>query len=487
MKLDTELNSKFVRLIAAKTGLKIREQSQEDLQDTIFNRCQQLKLKTPQAYYQLLASPTEKSKAEWEQLVPALTNLESYFFRDRGQFQLIKETIFPNLIKRHQVDRTLRICSAGCSTGEEPYSLAITLRELIRDWSNWRITILGVDINSIALEKAQAGIYNQWSFRRVEEQTKQRYFKSSGNQFQLSPIIRDLVTFKQVNLYQDHFPTKESPLQEMDLILCRNVFIYFDPKVVNQIINKFYSVLQPEGYLITGHAELSGLDLSQFQTQIFPESLVYQRPLKGETPTVTPKIVSQQIYSPPPLPVIKKPQPTPPVTNVPKKENSPQPTKESLLNEAEIAYKEKDYDRATSKLKALLKQSPSEFAAHYLLAQIHANLGKYEEAKQSCQEALAREEFSIEPYYILAKIAEEEQDLNQAKQLYKRIIYLEPNAFIAYLELSHLYEITGDQPRQEKMKNTAIQLLQKLPAEQTLSQFNNLTVAELLQEFTTEG
>lgn len=503
--IDSELIQQFVRLIAQKTGLRIREQAQDDLKSTILDRSKKRKLPSPIAYYQLLASPMRNSKEEWQNLIPSLTNLESYFFRDQGQFQLLQDKIFPELIKRHQTDQTLRICSAGCSTGEEPYSLAIILREMIRSWENWNITIIGVDINPVALKKAKAGVYSQWSFRRVDSSIQKRYFKMSGNEWHLSSTIRDLVQFHSVNLYQDNFPTLESPLQEMDLIVCRNVFIYFDPAVVAQILNKFYRVLKPEGYLITGHAELSGLDISQFQVEVFPESLIYQRPVTPDQASVTSKVIPHPVYSPPspstptfefPTPPTqsKKPQqppqqPSKPIRKLdsssspPKKEKQPAP-KPSLFAEAETAYQKKSYDRAINKLNTLLKESPKDFCAHHLLAQIYANLGQYAEAKQACQEALTIQEFAVDPYYILAKIAEEEEDLEQAKQLYKRIIYLDAKAFIAYLELSHIYRVQNDSPRQEKMKHSAIQLLQKLPKEQKIPELNNLTVAEVLQDLT---
>ncbi|AFZ43211.1 MCP methyltransferase, CheR-type [Halothece sp. PCC 7418] len=488
-KIDSDLNRKFIRLIEQKTGLRIREQSQDDLQSAILTRRKALKLQSPQAYYQLLAAPTSDSASEWQKLIPSLTNLESHFFRDQGQFQLLRDKIFPELIQRNRGHKTLRICSAGCSTGEEPYSLAITLRELIRDWENWDITILGVDINPMALEKAKAGVYGQWSFRRVEPYIQRHYFQTSGDKFHLSPLIRDLVRFRQVNLYRDSFPTETSPLQAMDLIVCRNVFIYFDPKVVAQILNKFYQVLKPEGYLLTGHAELSGLDLSQFKAQVFPESLIYQRPMQSSSAAVTAKIIPQPVYTPAftPTPIPPPQQPPQPVA---KKVSSPlskpktakKQDVKTLLIAAETAYGQKNYDEAIHQLQTLLKDDSRNFSAHHLLAQIYANVGQYAEAKQCCQEALTIQEFAIAPYYILAKIAEEEDDLEQAKQLYKRIIYLDQNSFTAYLELSHIYHLQGDQTRREKMKASAIKLLQRSPKEQKIPELNNITVAEVLEE-----
>ena len=130
------------------------------------------------------------SQKEWEELVLELTNNESYFFRDQGQFKLLEEHILPELIKRKKITKSLRICSAGYSTGPEPYSLAILLKELIPDIQTWNLLILGVDINHEVLEVARKGVYSPWSFRRVAPEIKEKYFTKKGEQYQINNDIR---------------------------------------------------------------------------------------------------------------------------------------------------------------------------------------------------------------------------------------------------------------------------------------------------------
>lgn len=284
--LSEDLKQAFIRLIAKHTGLEIRERDKPALSEKIALRMKALKFNIPEIYYQLLNSSTPESRQEWERLAILLTNIESYFFRDKDQFALLRDRILPELIQRKQDRKTIRICSAGCSSGEEPYSLAIMLKELLPELEEWNLTILGIDINQEALEKAKKGIYRPWSFRRVDREIVQRYFQLKNDEYYLDASIKQMVAFKTLNLVNEGFPIRNSELSEFDLILCRNVFIYFDSPAIEQVLNKFYNALQPFGYLITGHAELYGQNLSQFQTKIFPESVVYQRLEKSliETP-----------------------------------------------------------------------------------------------------------------------------------------------------------------------------------------------------------
>jgi chemotaxis protein methyltransferase CheR len=275
--LSEGLRQAFIHLVTKYTGLEIRERDQAALIEKIFLRMKALKLHLPETYYQLLNSSTPESHLEWQKLIIIITNVESYFFRDQEQFTILRNHILPELIQRKQDNKTLRICSAGCSSGEEPYSIAILLKELLPDLEQWNLMILGIDINQEALQKANRGIYTPWSFRRVDGEIVQRYFQVINNQYHLNLSINEMVEFQNFNLVKEVFPNPNSELRKLDLIICRNVFIYFESSVIAKVLNKFYNALQPLGYLITGHAELYGQDLSQFQTKIFPDSVVYQR------------------------------------------------------------------------------------------------------------------------------------------------------------------------------------------------------------------
>ena len=279
--LSPGLTKAFVQLIVERTGFKIRENDQKVFKDTLYRRAKLTGSDFLEEYYQLLATQTEKSHQEWDSLIVEITNTESFFFRDKGQFNLLKNYIFPDLIKRRADTKTIRICSAGCSTGEEPYSIAMFLRDFIPNIEEWDITILGVDINSAAIKSAKAGIYRPWSFRGIDRHIQNRFFEEVNEQYHISASIKQMVKFQIGNLLDSSFLDPFSDIQEMDLILCRNVFIYFSDSAVETVLNKFYNALSPLGYLLVGHAELYSQNPSNFSIKMFEESIAYQRPVDG--------------------------------------------------------------------------------------------------------------------------------------------------------------------------------------------------------------
>lgn len=253
---------------------------------------QALKINTLEQYYQLLDSNTKHGSTletqcdrEWKALNILITPEKSNFLRDKGQIALLKNRLLPAIIAQKKqlllqpkaLKPSLRIWSASCSTGEEVYSIAIVIKELISDLHNWHILILGTDINLESIAKAQKGVYDSWSFRMVELELIKRYFKPHQQSWEVMESIRSMVQFRAGNLIKDNFPQPFVDLHSMDVIICRNVFICFDSKAIAMTLDEFYHTLNSVGYLITEHAELHGQNLGRQQTKVFPESLVYQR------------------------------------------------------------------------------------------------------------------------------------------------------------------------------------------------------------------
>ncbi|MCS7147089.1 MAG: tetratricopeptide repeat protein [Geminocystis sp.] len=495
--ISPRLREEFVSLIAQQTGIEIKSQNYGAMGDCIINRMRELNLPNPESYYELLASETSESEEEWQRFVCLITNKESYFFRDKGQFKLLRQVILPELIRNNQRIKTLRICSAGCSAGQEPYSVAILIRELIPDWEDWQVDIIGLDINRESLKQAQKALYNTWSFRQVEEEIKRRYFKNLGGYYQLNEEIKRLVRFRQFNLVRDEMPNAEMGLSDMDLIICRNVFIYFTETAIDKVVMKFYNTLRPNGYLITGHAELSNNQVKVFQTKIFPESVVYQRRggklpaasvsvSKTNTTTIQPKPQTFRFSTP------QSPPPSPPVTMAIPPANSPKPiinppppitfVEEELLAEARRLIQQKSYYLAEKKLQTILRQSPHHYTATYLMAEINANLGRYDVARKWCHAAMSLDNLQVKPYLLLAQIEEEEGNIEEAKEALKRVIYLQPDHFMAYLSLANLYQNSGDMDRSKKLRNTALKILERMPKNHKIEELDDISVGDLLRQ-----
>ncbi len=248
-----KLEPAFMELIHNRYGLVIHVNQAQELAKTITAACNKFHYQ-PQEYLDQLKTCSSNSSLLAD-LVAAITVGESYFFRDKNQMHLLEDKLLPQLINQKSQDFTLKIWSAGCSSGEEIYTIAMLLAELIPDIDIWDIYLLGTDINTAALQKATAGVYGQWSMRSIPEKYMQRYFLKNNRTYTLSPEIRDLVQFKYLNLCDNSYPSIINGIFEVDLILCRNVLIYFDNELVTKIINKISACMTENAYLLLGASD----------------------------------------------------------------------------------------------------------------------------------------------------------------------------------------------------------------------------------------
>ncbi|WP_017305557.1 CheR family methyltransferase [Spirulina subsalsa] len=488
--ISSDLFTKFTDLVSHYTGIKVRSEDKTNFTRKLFQRMEQLKIYFLEDYYHFLLEHNVNAFQEWQELAVLLTNTESYFFRDQGQFSLLEKQIIPQLLRQNHHNRTLKIWSAGCSTGEEPYSLAILLDQLLPNRHQWNALVLGTDINYQALHRAREGLYSSWSFRMIKPHIQQEYFALHQQGYQIREDIRAFVRFEFLNLLQTSPNNKLEFSGDIDLIICRNVFIYFQPDAIAQVLKRFHKALKPGGYLLTGHAELYGQNMTGFQSHIFSESILYQKQPYSHSPR-------EEILIPPLLPpplITPITNPTPPNGYVVNPVNPPPPTQppiispQELLQQAHQLFQEKQYPLAIEKANQVLEKYPDNLLAYYLLAHIHANTGQYDQACYFCQQALEKDPLSVAFYYLLSHISEEKGDTEEAKYLYKRIIYLDPNAINAYYQLSHLYQQEGDQKRARKMYKTALNLQKQFstpltsPSHSLDSDLNQMSSSDFLTD-----
>lgn len=193
----------------------------------------------------------EKNEALIRSVVEAMTTNESFFFRDTTPFDLFRDHVLPKLRETHAATKRVRIWCAAASSGQEPYSLAIILKELSAQWAGWTFEILGTDICTQVLDKARAGIYSQFEVQRgLPIRMLIKYFTQEGESWQIAKPIRDMVTYKEFNLLDSY-----RMLGQFDVIYCRNVLIYFDQETKSDVLNRMREVLAPTGVLFLGAAE----------------------------------------------------------------------------------------------------------------------------------------------------------------------------------------------------------------------------------------
>ena len=447
-------------LITQQTGLKLRSRQIAILQSTIVDRLRALDLEQFENYLDLLVSNNFAAAQEWERIIEPLTNNESYFFRDKGQIALLRDRILPELIEANQATRKLRIWSAGCSTGEEAFTLAFLVDDLLhqtKDASNeqWEVSILGTDIDQSALDIARRGIFGAWSFRMVDPAIRRKYFSRHADDWLVSPVIRSLVKFLPCNLASDSFPGIRGMADGMDLILCRNVFIYFEPKVISRVLIKFSQSLREGGYLMTGHVETVGQVSESLKTIRYPESEIYQRS-NVQAKSGADDYSGSEVAVVPNHPLIKKSEMSLP-SDVSKWGNSP------VLTQFELTST-RDDSHSTSNVKG--QDTSSTDSSLFKQALALADQGQYTQAISSCQQIIEKYPFDSAVYELLASIAQDQGRHDDAKLLFKKALYLSPTSPNIYVELGALYSSEGDTVRAKKMNETALELLRHIHADE---------------------
>jgi chemotaxis protein methyltransferase CheR len=255
MKTSADASEQARSLVSGRLGLDFHGQRLHDLERAVA-RASRAAGASPTQYLARLATLPDESP-EWRRLATQLTVGETYFFRERPCFDALEQRVLPAIVaeRRAQGIPRLRLWSAGCSTGEEPYSLAILIDRMLPDRKSWTITILGTDVDPEALEKARRGVYREWSFRTTPRWLRNRYFRPRGDCFALDDHIRKLVTFAPLNLVADTYPALTTNTTAFDVILCRNVLMYLTRRTQRATAAKLADALLPGGWLALGAAE----------------------------------------------------------------------------------------------------------------------------------------------------------------------------------------------------------------------------------------
>ena len=256
-------------------GIYFDDDSRYLLEKRLSRRVRTLHFSSFREYYRYLLYHKNREE-ELTSIIDIITVNETYFFREQNQLKTFSEEILPELKDINKDKKRLRVWSAGCSTGEEPYTIAILVLEK-GYFHNWNIEIFGSDINQRVLQAARSGIYRKNSFRATEPYFLRKYFREEDNISRISDNVKQYVNFSHLNLLD---PFKVKLVGTVDVIFCRNVLIYFDYPSRKKVIDMFYERLADGGYLLLGHAE-SLINLSTaFSLRHFKYDMVYQKPVK---------------------------------------------------------------------------------------------------------------------------------------------------------------------------------------------------------------
>ena len=253
-------------------GISLQESRADGLARKLEARLRILDLRSARDYLRYLRF--DPSGSELEELIELIVIGETYFFRDYPQLQFLAEEVLPVIAAEKQEGKKLEVLSAGCATGEEPYTLAILLREILDDAAAWSLRIDGVDINRKALGKAREGVYTPHALRETPYAYRDRYFTRQDEAYILDPEVRKMVSFTRVNLFD---PIEMPGLFSYDIVLCKNVLIYFDQHSAEQVLEHLYSVMKPGAFIFLGAAESVARRTGLFEMVRLGNSFAYRK------------------------------------------------------------------------------------------------------------------------------------------------------------------------------------------------------------------
>ncbi|HKJ76646.1 MAG TPA: CheR family methyltransferase, partial [Gammaproteobacteria bacterium] len=418
------------RLLRERTGIVLQSYQKENLAQILEAARQNFGYATVSDYLDALVRSTSTAQ-EMEYLIGRVTIGESYFFRDDEQLRFLREAWLPGIIREKAArgEKTLRVWSAGCSAGQEIYTIAMLLEELVPDPESWSFHLLGTDINTAGLSQAIRGQYTPWSLRSTPDEYRGRYFEKAADQYVIAPGLRGLVKFFYLNLLEDNFPTMLTGTNAMDLILCRNVFIYLDPELLPPVMEKFRASLVPGGVLLLGASDLAaepvgGLDLQQWGNSFF-----FRR------------TDGLELQIPPPPPPQAEPEPAAPapapaemVQEAPAAAPAPRGKYEDVIQ----LLREERWADVVEKVDEHLARDGVNAELTQHKAKALANLGALEEAAKTTQQSIDMAPLDKHTYLIKALVMLELNDLERAEEALKGAIFLDGNFVEAHFQLGLL-------------------------------------------------
>lgn len=267
--------ARLAKIVYERAGIHFPESKKYVLESRLGRRLIELEVDDYDQYLALLTmGPYQQD--EFQEMFNKITINETSFFRNEPQLEVFEKQVLPELIEARKSVKRLRLWSSACSSGEEPYTLAMQVhRSMGVRLLDWKVEILGTDISELVLQTAQSGKYTDYALRTTPALVKQRYFKQNGAFWELDPTIRSMVHFEVHNL-KDRVGAKR--FGTFDVIFCRNVLIYFDDAMKTSVVSSFGEQLRPDGTLFIGHSEtLRGLDTG-FEPVNSPQGFCYRRP-----------------------------------------------------------------------------------------------------------------------------------------------------------------------------------------------------------------
>jgi chemotaxis protein methyltransferase CheR len=455
----------FHDYLIAHSGLHFERRNQKILERGLAARMTALRIGTWREYFDYLTGSRD-NRQELQKLLPFLTVGETYFFRYHAHFDALKNILAARRSDPRQ--KKIRLWSAGCSTGEEPYSMAITVMETFPDWRERDIRVIATDIDNRALKKAREGVYGSWAMRVMEKSRLDRYFTRIGKSYLIAEEVKSLVDFSHLNLQTDEFPLPDGESGGVDVIFCRNVMIYFSLATTRHVVEKISSALLPGGYLFLGHSETLFQISSGFERHSHAGSFYYREkkrrivPLRREQEPLPTAARQTKTVKSSPLPAIPPPgkpevSKEPPVRIAPRAEPGP----EELFRKAEALFEAEEFRKAAELLEAVIRKKPDHTGALVIQGFIMANNGRFREALSLCTRALAIDDLLPEAYFLKGLLLDMNDRTAEAVEEYRKTILLRMDFVMPHYHLGRLYYRLGKEAEGVRELRNTLKILER--------------------------
>lgn len=442
----------FRDLLSQETGIYFSHDRKQHLQMALDERLSQGRYESYREYYHFIQSHPKRQE-EVRHLIELITVGETSFFRNGPHFAALMNTVLPEIMERekNKPRKTIRIWSAGCSRGSEPYSIAIALKETAPSLHDWDISIFATDINQRVLDLARDGFYALRDLSHMPEEYIRRYFHKNDQHYQLVDQIKKCVKFGCHNLVKSSFRIPE--LRDLDIIFCRNVTIYFDLQTTKRIVEQFYDCLNDGGYLFIGHAETLWQITDKYALMEFPQAYIYKKTKERmETKSLSPFAGVPEI----PLGIVR-PEPT--ISISPEKKNR-------ICKDADLRKPFAAHPQAKTRLAQ---------------ATLLANQAQYEEAIRQLEGIVKDDSLCQEAYYLLGVLYYNAGLYDQAVAQFRKVIYIDHGAALAYFNLGNIYLHQKKMSSAQKEFENVRRLLEKRRPEEMVEFSNDFTADYLLR------
>lgn len=444
---------KFRQYIESRTGIYIDDGKQSSFKISLDVRMRILDIKDYDAYYSLVTT-NAGGKKEFDELLNLIFIKETFFFRDDRQLNVLTKNILPELIERKK-EKEIKIWSAGCATGEEPYSIAMAIMESPLP-HNSNVSVYATDISEGVLKRAKEGIYSKSSMRAIDKEMLNKYFTHRDGQYFLGDWVKQRVRFETVNLIDPYFPTEE---ESIDIVFCKNVIIYFRLDTVKKVIRRFWNALAAGGCLFVGHSESLWQISDDFELEEISGVFLYRK--DGKNKRVFGEKWSQQMgkavntmdsaYQRLPSSLVKKASRHVTLTPQVVRENASQQHVDPMhkkdvskgMKKGVPPAGDDNYESVLKDIEEILQGDPKNIDAHLLAGKIYANMGLYDKALRKGMDVLEVNDLSDNAYLLMGSIYYKIGEKEKAVSSFKKAIYLDDNSVLAHYYLGNMYKDAG--------------------------------------------